>query len=156
EAFAQRLGVPAPQPPDVDSPEFDSPLLVHMAALLAVHGEHVDAAGGDVRGRVLAALLDRERGRWFNQLAAHRLAGPDGLHPATAQRAVLAATLARPDRVTGAKLLTVLAELADDGQVERRDKTARWLDGLFPEAASLGGLGPDLLVEQLLTETSHD
>lgn len=149
--FAARLDLAVPVAPDVTSPELDSPLLIHMAALLAVRGEYVDAASGAVRRRILVALLDRERQRWSALLPAHRLGGPEGLHPATVQRVVLCVTLARPHRTTVASLLAVLPELAGEAQVERRDKAARWLDALFSD----GVWGPDLLVGQLLGETGQ-
>jgi hypothetical protein len=148
-AFAEQLGRPAGPPPAVDSDEYSTPLLVHATALLAVHGEAIDAAPGRVRAALLRQLLDREERRWLRALHRHGLAE---LHEDTVRQAVALATLAAPTRPAAAALLASVPALADSGHL--RDKVTRWLADLLPGGGSaIEPLRPDLVVEELLDRT---
>ncbi|MER7278030.1 tetratricopeptide repeat protein [Dactylosporangium sp. NPDC000244] len=152
-AFAKRLGKTTPAQVDLVAEDFDSPLLIHMAVLLAVHGERMTSAPGGQRRRLLNALLGRERRRWNERLAAHRLDGSDGLHPDHVQRLVLLGTLAQPTPADGLDLLEALPELAGPARMHQRDKAMRWLHDLFPGEHC--GLTPDLLAGHLMREATE-
>ena len=113
-AFAERLGRQVPAPVDVDSDEYDTALLVQIAALLAVRGEDLDDVGpGQLRTRLLSTLLDREKRRWYRGFPAE--ATPPTVTRATRlpERAVLIALLASPERSALPRLLRLLDELSD-------------------------------------------
>ncbi|WP_329261209.1 tetratricopeptide repeat protein [Actinoallomurus sp. NBC_01490] len=160
-AFAERLGVAAGPAPDVSSDEYDSPLLVHIAALLSVHGERIDADAPDgLRKRLLDRLLDRERRRW-----GHAQTGWNGgvrvhlgLGEVPAQQAVALAALTEPDRDEARELLRTVPDLAD-ATSERRGQVADWLVRAFPAeddregVPAIASLRPDALTERLLATT---
>ncbi len=155
-AFGQRLGVEvsAAKIPDVTDDEFANPLLVHVAALLAVHGQRGEAnPSRSVREDVLAHLLVREQSRWDRQRAAHRL---DDLHEKHALRAVLVSVLTGPSAAEVADLLGALPEFAEPSLRERRGRIGYWLAELYPGEPLLASFGPDLLVEELLDAAAHD
>ncbi|WNV83883.1 tetratricopeptide repeat protein [Umezawaea sp. Da 62-37] len=142
-AFAEHLEVKVPDVPDVTGEEFVNPLLVHVAALLAVRGE----GGGP---NVLAHLLTREQARWTRLLSVHQLGD---LHHAHAVRAVVLALLTGPSAREIRDVLAALPEFAGLAQAERRGRIGYWLAELYPGASVLGSFGPDLLVEELLDST---
>lgn len=161
-AFAGRLGV-APRPaPDVSGEEYDSPLLVHVAALLSVHGERIDGhAHGGLRTRLLDRLLDRERQRWRH--AQTRWSGGARvlleLGEVPAQQAVALGSLTAPDRNEARELLRAVPDLAD-ATSERRGQVADWLVQAFPSTEDdregvppIASLRPDALTERLLATT---
>jgi tetratricopeptide (TPR) repeat protein len=134
--------------PDVADDEFANPLLVHVAALLAVHGQRSEPdSSRSVREDVLAHLLDREQSRWARLRAMHQLAD---LHETHALRAVLAAVLTGPSAGEVADLLAALPEFSGPAQRERRGRIGYWLVELYPGEPLLASFGPDLLVEELL------
>ncbi|MFI1586196.1 tetratricopeptide repeat protein [Embleya sp. NPDC020630] len=148
EAFGQRLGIEPGAVPDVTDDEFANPLLVHVAALLAVHGGRREPGSSrSVREDVPAHLLDRERNRWARLRTVHQLAD---LHETHAVRAVLAAVLTGPSADEVAGMLAALPEFSEAAQRERRDRIGYWLAELYPGEPLLASLGPDLLVEELL------
>ncbi|GAA4490334.1 hypothetical protein GCM10023191_022330 [Actinoallomurus oryzae] len=161
-AFAGRLGVEPRPAPDVSGEEYDSPLLVHVAALLSVHGERIDGhAPGGLRTRLLDRLLDRERRRWGH--AQTRWSGGGrvllGLGEVPAQQAVALASLTAPDRNEARELLRAVPDLAD-ATSERRGQVADWLVQAFPSAEddregvpAIASLRPDALTERLLATT---
>ncbi|MFI6511924.1 hypothetical protein ACIBCT_30355 [Streptosporangium sp. NPDC050855] len=148
-AFASYLGIDeVGAVPDVTDDDFANPLLVHAAALLAVHGRRGGTESADsMRQEVLAHLLAREQSRWARLRPAHQLAD---LHETHAVRAVLAMVLTGPSAGEAAELLAALPELSGPAQRERRGRICYWLADLYPGERPLASFGPDLLVEQLL------
>ncbi|GHG03843.1 MULTISPECIES: tetratricopeptide repeat protein [Amycolatopsis] len=153
QAFGRFLGVEAAAVPDVANEEFANPLLVHIAALLAVQGHHAEPnSPSSVREDVLAHLLDREQSRWARLQVTHQLAD---LHETHALRAVLAAVLCAPKAGEAAALLAALPEFAGAAQNERRGRIAYWLADLYPGELLLESFGPDLLIEELLDSAAR-
>jgi tetratricopeptide (TPR) repeat protein len=148
-AFSRYLGVDeARVVPGVTHEEFANPLLVHMAALLAVRGESSQADPSlSVREAVLAHLLGRERNRWEHLRVRHQLAD---LHETHALRAVLAAVLAGPSASQAPDILGALPEFSGPAQRERRGRIGYWLAELYPGEPLMASFGPDLLIEKLL------
>jgi len=148
-AFGHHLGIDeVGAVPDVTDDDFANPLLVHMAALLAAHGQQGETqSAGSMREEVLAHLLAREQDRWARLRPAHQLAD---LHETHAVRAVLTAVLTGPSAGEAAELLAALPELSGPAQQERRGRICYWLADLYPGQRPLASFGPDLLVEQLL------
>lgn len=103
-AFSRHLGIDEVGAVlDVTDDDFANPLLVHVAALLAVHGQRGGTEStGSIRQEVLAHLLAREQSRWARLRPAHQLAD---LHETHAVRAVLAAVLTGPSAGEAAELL---------------------------------------------------
>ncbi len=153
-AFSRYLGIDkAGTVPDVTDDEFANPLLVHIAALLAVHGQRKETDSSQpVRDDVLAHLLDREQNRWTHLRARHQLAD---LHDTHALRAVLATVLTGPSASLAPDILSALPEFAGPPQQERRGRIGYWLADLYPGEPLLASFGPDLLVEKLL-DTAAD
>ncbi|OHV40361.1 MULTISPECIES: tetratricopeptide repeat protein [Pseudofrankia] len=145
-AFADHLGSSAYTPPDVAGDDFASPLLVHMAALLAAQGDTVNhpAGGRSTRETVLAQILGRERRAWTAHLPAHRL---EDLHPSHANRAVLVVSLVTPSRAEIFDLLKAFPEFADP---TLRSKISEWLSAVYPDSS----IGPDLLAEELHAQSA--
>jgi tetratricopeptide (TPR) repeat protein len=148
-AFSRQLGADATGiAPDLTDDEFANPLLVHIAALLAVHGQRSAAdSPRPVREEVLAHLLDREQSRWDRLKAVH---GLGDLHETHALRAVVATALTGPSPSEVTDMLQALPEFSGPAQQERRSRIGYWLAELYPGKPLLASFGPDLLVEQLL------
>jgi tetratricopeptide (TPR) repeat protein len=148
-AFSRHLGAESTGiTPDLADDEFANPLLVHIAALLAVHGQRSGAdSAGPVREEVLAHLLDREQSRWERLKAVH---GLGDLHETHAVRAVVAAVLTSPSSGEVTDMLEALPEFSGPTQQERRGRIGYWLADLYPGEPLLASFGPDLLSEQLL------
>lgn len=132
--------------PDLADDGFRNPLKVHLAALLALRGEYV---GADA---VMRTFVRREIERWGGRLTHHGVAslGDEGLRQAAAL-----VVLAAPTRAETVGLLTALPSQADPGglRIADRERVARWLAEIFHGGRRLAPLAPDLLAEQLLTET---
>jgi tetratricopeptide (TPR) repeat protein len=156
KAFVGHLHVERPiAVPNVTDPDFANPLLIQIAALLAVRGEAVQPdTGGSVRRSVLDQWLKRERARWEHLKSENKLAG---LHKTHEQRAVLVAVLTGPTLSEAPGILAILKEFSDS-TLERRGKIAYWLADLYPETDDerlLISFGPDLLVERLLESAAE-
>jgi tetratricopeptide (TPR) repeat protein len=163
--FAARLGLVLCSAPDVSSSEFDSPLLVHIAALLSLRGERIDSSNalgchsGGLRERLLDRLLDRERQRWRHAQTRWN-AGADtslGLGQTPAHQAVALTSLTTPDRSEARELLCAIPDLAD-ATAERRGQVTDWLIWTYPSGGddigqTIAALQPDLLTERLLATT---
>src|SRR5262249_37787647 len=147
QEFGRYLGIEATVIPDMTDEEFTNPLLVHVAALLAVHGQRRGGpdSSRSVRKDVLAHLLNREQSRWARLRMIHQLAD---LHENHAIRAVLTAVLTGPSAGEVADLLAALPEFSDPAQRERRGRIGYWLGELYPGEPLLASFGPDLLVEE--------
>ncbi|HVX20993.1 MAG TPA: tetratricopeptide repeat protein [Acidimicrobiales bacterium] len=149
-AFAGRSPTPVevPDPPALlDQAIFASPLLVAIAAYLAVHGT---GTVPNTRADLLKVLLAHERHYWRPG------AGEPPLDPELAQRIVALATLAGAATENGAaELLRLLPDLAD-ANAERRGRLARWAHTLYPGDAWWSPLEPDLLAEHLVADCFTD
>jgi tetratricopeptide (TPR) repeat protein len=149
-AFADRADPPLvpPDPPDVlDQAVFNSPLLVVIAAYLAVHG---DAAVPSTRAALLGEVLAHEQRYW--RASAGDLFSDEVLP----RRVVGLATLAGAESEAAAtELLRLVPDLAD-ATAERRASLARWAHGLYPGPKWWNPLEPDLVGERLVADTFTD
>ncbi|WP_428934867.1 ATP-binding protein [Streptomyces sp. ACT015] len=150
---------PAAQPPLIGA-EFDTPLSVQMAALLAL----LDATGvpqptepaRSLEGR----LLGHERTYW-DKTANHR-EGLRGERTGTQTRSLavaLACMVPAVDRDDARTLLAHLPGLTDDNAAAVRGELATWLTDLYPAPAEAewGSLQPDRIAEHHLgTEASRE
>ena len=105
----EAVGPAGQAPPPLADPAFANPLLVHMHALLTICGAQVPTTGGEVRERVLDALLDRERERWTTTFPGNVPTGG----ARTRHQSVAAVTLlAPPTETAAAQALAVIDEFA--------------------------------------------
>ena len=160
-------GQPAANAPDLSDAAFGNPLLVHMTMLLATLDRSAlpDTTATDVRDQVLHGVLNLERNRWAASLRRTgdtdlaNLAADAEDNPADADlvRAITATTLAAPssERHTLAVLRAAVPELSD-APTSLLGRLYRWLRGLYPadHDGGVAPLRPDLLAEQLLSETA--
>jgi hypothetical protein len=149
-AFADRIDPPIAPP---DSPEvldgevFSSPLLVMIAAYLAVHGNHPLPS---TKTALLDELLGHEQHYWRESAAG--LFSDDVLP----RRVVGLATLAgADDEIAAATLFRLLPDLVGV-DTERLYRLARWVHEMYPGPRWLNPLEPDLLGEYLVAETFTD
>ncbi|MGW1756755.1 tetratricopeptide repeat protein, partial [Streptomyces mirabilis] len=147
--------------PALTGDEFDTPLSVQMAALLAL----LDATGSpqptsqatSLEGR----LLGHERKYW-DETASSPERGLTGERSGTETRALavaLACLVPAADRDHARTLLAQLPGLADDSAAAVRGALATWLGDLYPTpAGSLwGSLQPDRIAEYHLgSQTSRE
>ena len=149
-AFAGRIDPPVapPELPEVlDQASFSSPLLVVIAAYLAVHGE---TALPSTRTELLDELLAHEQRYW--RASAAGLFSDDVL----LRRVVGLATLTGAEsEAAAADLLRLLPDLAD-ATAERRTRLARWAHELYPGPRWWNPLEPDLVGERLVADTFAD
>ncbi|MFJ8006230.1 tetratricopeptide repeat protein, partial [Streptomyces fagopyri] len=150
---------PAARPPLTGS-EFDTPLSVQMAALLAL----LDATGipqpTDAARSLEGRLLGHECTYW-DKTANHRQ-GLRGERTGTQTRSLavaLACMVPATDRDDARTLLAHLPGLTDDGAAAVRGELATWLQDLYPAPAEAewGSLQPDRIAEHHLgTEASKE
>ncbi|MFC9165990.1 trypsin-like peptidase domain-containing protein, partial [Streptomyces fungicidicus] len=141
--------------------EFDTPLSVQMAALLAL----LDATGiPQAPGRATALegrLLGHERKYW-DEIADSPERGLTGERSGAETRALavaLACLVPAADRDHARALLTQLPGLADDSAAAIRGALATWLADLYPTPAGSvwGSLQPDRIAEYHLgTQLSRE
>ncbi|NNJ03050.1 trypsin-like peptidase domain-containing protein, partial [Streptomyces sp. PKU-MA01144] len=143
---------PAARPPLTGS-EFDTPLSVQMAALLAL----LDATGiprpADPTRSLEGRLLGHERTYW-DETANHR-EGLRGERTGTQTRSLavaLACMVPATDRDNARTLLAHLPGLTDDSAAAVRGEMATWLTDLYPAPAEAewGSLQPDRIAEHHL------
>ena len=150
DAFASRSDRPT-QPPDppamLGEEAFRTPLLVLIAAYVAVHSAaQVPASAAEL----LDGLLTHEDHYW--QVSAAGLDTDEELRA----RVVALATLASASSETEAvELLRLLPDL-QDAPAERRGRLARWAAGLYPGPGWWNALEPDLLGERLVASCFSD
>jgi Tetratricopeptide repeat len=151
EAFAARAETPTdlPAPPSMlGESVFSSPLLVVIAAYLAVHG---DTALPETQVALLDELLAHEERYWW--ATADDLFSNDEVLP---RRVVGLVTLVGAEsEAVAAELLRLLPDL-EDATAERRRSIARWAGRLYPGAKWWNPLEPDLVGEHLVAETFTD
>jgi len=150
-AFAGREeadgNVPAP-PKHLGGPVFSTPLLVVVAAYLAVHG---DGGGVHDRAELLEELLAHEDRYW-------KASGPDApTDPVLRRRVVALATLAgASSEAEAAERLRLVPDLAHADEGLRR-ALARWVNRLYRgRLAWWNPLEPDLVAEHLVVTTYGD
>jgi len=133
-------------PPDLDAEPFGDPLMVHLAALLAVSGEALSAVQGppaQIRPIVLRAFLAREADRWSEQ---------KDMDAVILRRCVATGTVSSPEvEASGAKILAAVPDLSDSPEGERR-ALARWLHELNAGPDFWNPIRPDPLADQLLAD----
>jgi Tetratricopeptide repeat len=147
-AFASQGNLRIPETPaTVDKPAFSSPLLLVIAAYLAVHSDRE---------------IPRTRVELLNELLAHedhywqaRASGLD-IDEVLRRRVVALATLAgAATEDEGARLLCLLRDLSD-ATAERRHRLARWAHDLYPGPRWWNPIEPDLLGEYLVADCFSD
>jgi hypothetical protein len=128
-------------PPDLESATFTDPLLIVIAAYLAVHGPTVLPS---TKHALFDELLAHEDRYW----RASMMGVPSDVE--LRRRIVALATiyLARSEE-DAALALRLIPDLADATEVQRRI-FARWAAGLYPGEAWWNALEPDLLGEHLV------
>ncbi|MFE3799664.1 S1 family peptidase, partial [Nocardia tengchongensis] len=156
-AFAAALNgadqiVPEPESPDMTAGAFGDPLMVHLAALLAVSGDPLGPmpeSDMQIRSTVLRAMLDLEASRWPKQIATEGI----GAGPVVLRRCVATATVSAPnEEPSAAAMLTAVPDLSADSETGRRYGLARWLHTLNLGLDYWNPLRPDPLADQLLAD----
>jgi hypothetical protein len=145
-ALGERIGAAVgPAVPEVlREPTFASPLLVVLAAYLAVHG---NSAPPSSRAALLDEILAHERRHW--RASAPGLFADDVLP----QRVVALATLGGAgDEAEAVERLRLLPDL-DDASGERLALLARWAHEQYPGPAWWNPLEPDMVGEHLIAES---
>jgi tetratricopeptide (TPR) repeat protein len=156
-----------PSAAELADPAFAEPLLIHIAALLRTmdtpavprlgpDGEAAPASGvttGEedqpARQRLLRALCERERARWYHhgdQLPFNRDL------PLADQVVALATLTAAPDLSSATSLLAAVPNQAEVTRVEA-EALAVWAHKLYAGPGYWNPLHPDLLAEQHLADT---
>ena len=151
-AFAERVDGPAgsapPTPQDIGEPAFASPLMVVIAAYLAVHSDAGDVPA--TRGELLDELLAHEQRYWAATAKAARLDCDAVLRKRVV--ALMTLTGASGER-EGAELLALLDDLRD-ASAKVRGEIARWAHELYPAGDHYwNALEPDLAGERLVATT---
>jgi tetratricopeptide (TPR) repeat protein len=148
-ALAQRAGAPSgvPAAPEVlEGGVFSSPLMVVIAAYLAVHGDAVPGS----RGELLEELVGHEDAYWQRSCDATRTG------TVLRRRIVALSTLTTPtDEGRAEDVLRLLPDLRSVDSERVRD-LARWAAELYPATAFWGALEPDLLGEHLVASTLRE
>ncbi len=155
----------APEPSDeLGQTVFASPLMVVIAAYLAVHrdtrsvrgGEELDERGDagsqTTAGELFDELLAHERRYWKASADAHKLDTDEVLR----QRVVALATLAGAvDEAHAVELLRLVPDLATASS-ERLGRLARWAHALYSGSGWWNPLEPDRIGEHLVARTFAD
>jgi tetratricopeptide (TPR) repeat protein len=176
-AFAAYSGL-GPRPADLPlatelaDPAYAEPLLIHIAALLrtvdmpttpappdpgqdrAPDDDTAAAqAGAPTRTRLLRALCERERTRWYDLgEKSHLLFNPD--LPLADQVVALATLTAAADQAYAVVLLEALPNQAEVSQIGA-EALAAWAHRLYAGPGYWNPLRPDLLAEQHLADTAQ-
>ena len=168
-AFAAYGGAdaqPADPPTELDDPAYAEPLLIHIAALLRTVqtsatppppglDKNLTARqpGPPVRQRLLRALCERERTRWYELgEESHLSFNPD--LPLVDQAVALATLTAAGDQPCA---MSLLAALPNQAEVTRIGAEALvvWAHRLYSGTGYWNPLRPDLLAEQHLADTAQ-
>ena len=173
-AFAAYGGPGAPQddpqpPAELNDPAYAEPLLIHIAALLrtvdmpATPSPGQDRAPGDditagqpgpsVRQRLLRALYERERTRWY-QLGEQSDMSFKRYPPLADQVVALATLTAAADQASATSLLAALPNQAEVTRLGT-EALAAWAHRLYAGPGYWNPLRPDLLAEQHLADTEQ-
>jgi Tetratricopeptide repeat len=164
---------PTGPPPaaELADPAYAEPLLIHIAALLGTvdmpatppPGPGQDGALGDgitagqpgapVRQRLLRALCERERTRWYELGAGSQLLFNPDL-PLADQVVALATLTAAADQACATLLLPALPNQAEVARIGA-EALAAWAHRLYAGPGYWNPLRPDLLAEQHLADTAE-
>ena len=151
-ALVDRNGGRVPPPPsELDQTLFSSPLLVVIAAYLAVYGAATEgeSAAPATAGELFDELLAHEHKHWQNSDEAQGLLSDDVLR----QRVVALATVAgATDESNAVELLRLLPDLVTASS-ERCGRMARWARDLYPGPGWWNPLEPDRIGEHLVART---
>lgn len=138
-----------PDAPDALSREvFATPLMVVIAAYLALHGDPDSLP--TTRAALLDELLAHEARHWKATASARGL----GVDAELQQRVVALSTLAGADNETQATEVLRLLDDLNDASTKQRGEIARWVRDLYPASGTFWHpLEPDLLGEHLVART---
>ena len=161
-----------PTAAELADPAYAEPLLIHIGALLRTvdmpatpspqgpdrtraRGEDITAAqpGMPVRQRLLRALCERERTRWY-ELAESPLSFNRDL-PLADQVVALATLTAAGDQASATSLLAALPNQAEVIRSGGAEGLAAWAHRLYAGPGYWNPLRPDLLAEQHLADTAQ-
>ncbi len=175
-AFAAYGGAAArpvhpPPPAGLADPAYAEPLLIHIAALLRTVDlpatpsppdpagdrppDDITAGqpGPAVRQRLLRALCERERTRWYDLGAGSYLSFNPDL-PLADQVVALATLTAAGDQACATSLLAALPNQAEVTRIGA-EALAAWAHRLYAGPGYWNPLRPDLLAEQHLADTAQ-
>ncbi|MBW6432399.1 trypsin-like peptidase domain-containing protein [Actinoplanes hulinensis] len=148
-AYSRIFGIDLPKIDEAGYSRLDTPLLIHMNALLLCRTGEATVSSRSPKDVILTRLLDRERERWEEARYIHELTELSSIQ---SQRAVALVALTRPAL---SQIETMIEAISDFGAPSLRSRIANWLEDLFDDnAGSLGALGPDLLIGKLLADTA--
>jgi hypothetical protein len=151
DAFAARLpgdhAAPSRASVDLSGAAFANPLLLTIAAYLAVHDP--DRAVPDSRAALLGELAGHEDAYW--QASAHTARVQINAENLRAKVVALATLAGADSEQEAAQLLALLPELAD-AKAERRYELAGWVSRQYPGPRWWNQLEPDLLGEYLVAQ----
>ena len=171
-AYSGPAAHPASPPPAaarLDDPAYAEPLLIHIAALLRTLGTSpappptspreaipdedmpADHTGRLVRQRLLRALCERERIRWY-QLGERLPFNPD--LPLADQVVALATLTAVGDEASATHLLVAVPSHAEVTRIGA-DALTMWARRLYTGPGYWNPMRPDLLAEQHLADTAQ-
>ena len=161
-----------PPPAELADPAYAEPLLIHIAALLRtvdlsssprpqgqgrerIADDEITAAqpGSPVRQRLLRALCERERTRWYDLGAGSHLSFNPDL-PLADQVIALATLTATADQACAMSLLAALPNQAEVTRIGA-EALAAWAHKLYAGPSYWNPLRPDLLAEQHLADTAQ-
>jgi hypothetical protein len=165
---------PADPPPaaELADPAYAEPLLIHIAALLRTvdmpatpsppgpggdrgpdDGITAGQPGPPVRQRLLRALCERERTRWYDLGAGSHLSFNPDL-PLADQVVALATLTGAGDQACAMSLLAALSNQAEVTRIGA-EALAAWAHQLYAGPGYWNPLRPDLLAEQHLADTAQ-
>jgi len=138
--------VPAVTPPDFSHPDFETMLIIQLAALSAILGDK-DLATADASS-LLERVIDHERRYWRDHMPARDLAPTllDGIH----QAAALATLAGISETTEDASALVLRAPLLSDQPAHVTNAVAGFLGDLYAGDSVLNGVQPDILGEHLV------
>ena len=160
-----------PPTAELADPAYAEPLLIHIVALLGTvdmpatplpglgqdrgPGDDITAAqpGLPVRWRLLRALCERERTRWYELGAGSHLSFNPDL-PLADQVVALATLTAAADQTCATSLLAALPNQAEVTRIGA-EALAAWAHRLYAGPGYWNPLRPDLLAEQHLADTAE-
>jgi tetratricopeptide (TPR) repeat protein len=135
----------------IEGEQYDSPLLVHIAALLAARGEPLPAPErSGLRDRLLGFLLQRERDRRWADEPALSTTNVSAAESDQALHAVAIMTLTGPTTFEAAEFLKASDLWLDQSNAARRE-AGKALVRLYPaEGDRTAPIEPDLVSEHLV------
>jgi glycosyltransferase involved in cell wall biosynthesis len=140
DLFASKLALPVPHRlPDLAADYYSQPLLVQIAAMMTLHGEHAQSSEGLIR-----SLVNHERRYWGNLL------GQSSTSSDQASQLMCLSTLFNGIQIP--RLIEPIWEHARCGTKRELKDLFTQLAQLYPSKSGLEGLRPDLIGEALATQ----